>query len=79
MRYELIGVCQTAQQWDGSDYQVKNGTIVTLVKKRIIADDLYRVERDGRIIAIPESIIERYFEDLDKRIMASLSEAKKLY
>lgn len=64
IRYGLIGACQTAQQWDGSAYQMKNGTIVTLVKKRIFADNLYKVERDGRIVTIADSIIERYFVNL---------------
>ena len=43
---------------------MKNGTIVTLAKERIFADNLYKVERDGRIVAIADSIIERYFVNL---------------
>lgn len=31
------------------------------IRKRLIRDNLYKLKSDGRILAIPESIINRYF------------------
>lgn len=62
-QYILNGACQNATQWDGSDYKIQHGEIITQVKNRKIRDDLFRIESDKRIVQINQSILERYFDE----------------
>lgn len=62
-QYILNGACQNATQWDGSDYKIQHGEIITQVTKRKIRDDLFRIESDKRIVQINQSILERYFDE----------------
>lgn len=62
-KYILNGACQEACQWDGSDYKIKTGEIVTQLTNRKIRENLFRVESDKRIVMISQSIIERYFDE----------------
>ena len=64
MDYRLDGASQNAAQWDGSPYVISPKEIVTLVKRRWLRDNLYRVESDGRIIQIGSDIMDRYFTKL---------------
>lgn len=61
-QYILNGACQEATQWDGSDYKIQHGEIITQVTNRKIRDDLFRIESDKRIVQINQSILERYFD-----------------
>lgn len=63
-KYVLNGASQTASQWDGSNYIIQPKEIVTQVTCRRIRDNLYRIKSDGRVVQIPESIIERYFTEI---------------
>lgn len=60
-QYILNGCSQNGYQWDGSLYEISPKATVMLVRKRLIRDNLYKLKSDGRILAIPESIINRYF------------------
>lgn len=62
-RYILNGACQEATQWDGSDYKIQHGEIITRVTNRKIRDNLFRVESDKRIVQVSQSILERYFDE----------------
>ena len=58
----LNGACQEATQWDGSDYKIQHGEIITQVTNRKVRDNLFRVESDKRIVQVSQSILERYFD-----------------
>jgi hypothetical protein len=60
-QYILNGCSQNGYQWDGSLYEISPKATVILIRKRLIRDNLYKLKSDGRILAIPESIINRYF------------------
>ena len=60
-QYILNGCSQSGYQWDGSLYEISPKATVILIRKRLIRDNLYKLKSDGRILAIPESIINRYF------------------
>ena len=62
-QYILNGACQEATQWDGSDYKIHHGEIITRVEQRKIRDNLFRVESDKRIVQVSQSILERYFDE----------------
>lgn len=62
-QYILNGAHQEATQWDGSDYKIQHGEIITQVTNRKIRDDLFRIESDKRIVQINQSILERYFDE----------------
>ena len=62
-QYILNGACQNPTQWDGSDYKIQHGEIITQVTNRKIRDDLFRIESDKRIVQINQSILERYFDE----------------
>lgn len=59
-QYILNGCSQNGYQWDGSLYEISPKATVILIRKRLIRDNLYKLKSDGRILAIPESIINRY-------------------
>lgn len=63
-RYILDGASQSGIQWDGSKYVIQSQEIVSQVTNRFFRDNLFRVESDGRIVEISESIIERYFTEV---------------
>lgn len=63
-QYILNGCSQNGYQWDGSVYEISPKSIVILIHKRLIRDNLYKLKSDGRILAIPESIINRYFSEI---------------
>ena len=61
-QYILNGACQEATKWDGSDYKIHHGEIITQVTNRKVRDNLFRVESDQRIVQVSQSILERYFD-----------------
>ena len=63
-QYILNGCSQNGYQWDGSLYEISPKATVILIRKRLIRDNLYKLKSDGRILAIPESIINRYFVEI---------------
>lgn len=63
-QYILNGCSQNVYQWDGSLYEILPKATVILIRKRLIRDNLYKLKSDGRILAIPESIIDRYFVEI---------------
>lgn len=65
-QYVLNGASQTGVQWDGSKYVINPGEIVIKLTKRILCKNLYMVKSDGRIITINDSIIKRYFTEVDR-------------
>lgn len=65
-QYILNGCSQNGYQWDGSVYEIPSKSIVILIHKRFIRDDLYKLKSDGRILAISQSIIDRYFVEIHK-------------
>lgn len=62
-KYILNGACQNSRQWDGSDYKIETGEIVTQLTNRKIRENLFRVESDKRIVMISQSILDRYFDE----------------
>lgn len=63
-QYILNGCSQNGYQWDGSVYEIHAKSIVILIRKRLIRDDLYKLKSDERVLAIPKSIIDRYFVEI---------------
>ena len=61
-QYILNGACQESTQWDGSDYKIQHGEIITQVTNRKVRDNLFRVESDKRIVRVSQIILERYFD-----------------
>lgn len=62
-QYILNGACQNSIQWDGSEYTIQHGEIITQVTNRKIRDDLFRIESDKRIVQINLSVLQRYFDE----------------
>lgn len=62
-RYILNGACQRSNQWDGSEYTIQHGEIITQVTNRKIRENLFRIESDKRIVRINLSTLERYFDE----------------
>lgn len=63
-KYILNGASQDGTQWDGSRYVIHPRAVITQVTNRIIRDNLYRIESDGRIVRIGSDIIDRYFTEI---------------
>lgn len=63
-KYILNGASQDGAQWDGSRYVIHPRAVITQVTNRIIRDNLYRIESDGRIVRIGSDIIDRYFTEI---------------
>ena len=64
-RYKLAGASQYGMQWDKTQYIIQSDEIVERITTRLIRSDLFRVDSDGRIVKIDESIIDRYFEKIN--------------
>lgn len=64
-RYKLNGASQYGKQWDKTNYLIEHGEIVERAVLRVFRDDLFRVDSNGVVISIDESIIERYFDKLN--------------
>ena len=63
-RYVLNGCSQPGRQWDGSEYIIQHGEIIRCIKTKWFTGALYKLESDGRILSIHNSIIDRYFDEI---------------